>query len=63
MKKLQLIPNGWPCLLSEVPPGFFTHGDELCFASEYGDRFCDSGEFLHIDNVKVQPVIAEWVEE
>jgi len=36
MRKLTLIPDGWPCDLSECPPGLFLFEDNVCFKTEYG---------------------------
>jgi len=35
MRRLILEPDGWPCSIRECPPGFFLHGDSLCFKTEY----------------------------
>lgn len=78
MKRLSIIPRGWLCTLRECPPGHFTHGDNLCFKSEYrntnGDpeAYCESGEYFYggaadraaAGNIVVQPAEAVWeVEE
>jgi hypothetical protein len=68
-KILTLVPEGWPCGLSDCPPGFFLFDNEACFKSEYGDdAYCDSGEIfwggapnrVSRDNLIVQPLIAKW---
>ena len=57
MQQLCLEPEGWPCPLSECPPGLFVvNNNSVGFKSEYGrmegDRrysevFCaDSGEYF-----------------
>jgi hypothetical protein len=56
MKHLCLEPEGWPCPLSECPPGLFVFNNIVGFKSEYGrvdedrrysDVFCaDSGEYF-----------------
>lgn len=35
MKRLVLVPAGWPCSLHECPPGFFLHENTVCFKTEY----------------------------
>jgi hypothetical protein len=53
MKRLAIVPNGWPCTLLECPPGIFLYHDTVGFKSEYGcgpnaetiEVFvCESGE-------------------
>lgn len=57
MRQLCLEPEGWPCTLSECPPGLFVFNDIVGFKSEYGARdesgriysevFCaDTGEYF-----------------
>jgi len=36
MKRLVLIPNGWPCRLDECPPGLFVKGETVALKTEYG---------------------------
>lgn len=68
MKKLTIEPQGWPCRLCECPPGYFVFDDDLCFKSEYGDSYCDSGESFwggttsktDRDRLIVQPAVAVW---
>ena len=36
MRRLVLIPEGWPCELRECPPGLFLYQDNVCFKTEYG---------------------------
>ena len=74
MKVCTIVPNGWPCMLSECPPGPFIDPlflDSLCFKSEYytddGRVQADNsaGEFFHGSDggaTIVQPV-AMVVEE
>lgn len=66
IKKL-IVPNGWPCKLSEAPEGMFVmtdYPDLICFKTEYyhndgrvmaynsaGESFCGKG-----DEEIVQPV-------
>ncbi len=68
MKQKIIIPNGWPCMLSECPPGPFVTTENpnlLCFKSEYFHddstmvlALNSSGEFFHGLGNKhiVQPV-------
>ena len=77
MKRLELKPDGFPCKLSECPPGLFLCGENVGLKTEYlsekGDpeAYCDSGECFWGDANKggsakdtiVQPLIAEWVED
>ena len=72
MRKLEVVPYGWPCPLMECPPGLFVYGDQLCFKSEYGDNdgkmdvYNSAGEYFHGPKdinpnvVIVQPVISQW---
>lgn len=69
MKKLILEPNGWPCTLSDCPPGPFIYKDQLCFKSEYGgekgpDAYNSAGEYFcgkDRNQTEVQSVIPMWV--
>ncbi len=69
-RRLLLIPDGWPCELSECPPGPFVHpatewfANLLCFKSEYMDgetgkiiAYNSAGEFYCGEGL-VQPVRA-----
>ena len=67
MKRLVIIPVGWPCTLGEAPPGPFIdprHGDLLCFKSEYNHNngqvmaYNSAGEFFcaECNATIVQPV-------
>ena len=72
MKRLELKPDGWPCRLSECPPGHFLYHDIAMFRSEYStggkpDAYNGGGEFFcptdcNAAEAIVQPLIAEWVE-
>lgn len=76
MRRLIIEPDGWPCALSECPPGPFislAYPDLLCFKSEYStkvkdeyrcDAYNSAGEYYHGDGL-VQPVemIVEEIEE
>jgi len=57
MKSMIIEPHGWPCTLSECPPGFFVFDDDLFLKDEYGHEsdetgkwytsaYCSSGEFF-----------------
>lgn len=69
MKRLVIIPDGWPCRFAECRPGHFLFQDSLCLKSEYGgDAYIESGEAFW-GGVKskeeraeliVQPVYAMW---
>jgi len=61
-----IVPNGWPCTLSEATPGPFVtleNPELLCFKSEYHEQdgrvraFNSAGEFFcgEADEI-VQPV-------
>lgn len=72
MKILQLIPAGWPCKLSECPPGHFVWKQLACFKSDYKispeyikiSAYNEGGEYLMINEDDfVQPVCPEWIEE
>lgn len=61
MKRLIIVPEGWPCLYSECRPGFFTADAMLGLKTEYGDDgYCDSGEAFASKDRLVQPVEAVW---
>ena len=56
MKKLVLVPVGWPCSLEECPPGAFLFAEEhVGFKSEYRrsdgkpEAFNEAGEAYHGD--------------
>lgn len=67
-QELHIIPNGFPCSLSECEPGFFIYENNLCFKDEYGGYYCSSGEAFwggvsdkeDRDKLIVQPVVEEW---
>lgn len=72
MKRLELKPDGWPCKLSECPPGFFLFNDSVCYKSSYGDYYVGTGGSVFWGGTTrsddrelliVQPLIEEWVEE
>lgn len=73
MRRLIIEPDGWPCKLSECPPGHFVFDDSLCFKTEYGDLevYNEAGECFHggvtepekRSALMVQPVKCLWVEE
>jgi len=65
MKQRTIMPEGWPCLLSECRPGHFItlENEQLCFKSEYSsndgkrDIYTEAGEFWCAGyDVIVQPV-------
>lgn len=63
-----IIPDGWPCVLAECPPGPFipvSAPDQLCFKTEYGQKesFNAGGEYYHHDSGLVQPVVMQITEE
>ena len=64
MRRLVMIPDGWPCTYEECRPGFFVFGESLFLKSEYGgEGYCESGEaFARNDSPNVQPVISAWEE-
>lgn len=63
MKRMVIVPDGWPCAYEECRPGHFVYADALCLKSEYGkDGFCGSGEFFARHDAVVQPVEAVWEE-
>ncbi len=72
MKRILIVPDGWPCTLEECPPGLFMYEGYLNFKTEYRkqredgawklEAYCDSGEtFCRPDETLVQPVV--YVEE
>ncbi len=68
MKKLAVVPEGWPCTIEECRPGHFVYQKQLCFKTEYrSDKdievYCDSGETFCPRMIEVQPVKYLWEEE
>ncbi len=74
-RRMVIVPDGWPCALSDAPPGFFVFQDRLSMKSEYRtdgivDAYCESGEYFWgmtssvEDRAKliVQPVEVKWEE-
>ena len=74
-KQLLLSPDGWPCTLSDCPPGPFLWLDgeadgALGFMSEYRDQhgpqaFNEAGERIPLaqhGSAKVQPLQPVWTE-
>lgn len=67
MRKVELIPMGFPCTLAECPNGLFYFNDELCFKADYvGDVFIVDGgsafwggvsDKVERSKLVVQPVI------
>lgn len=71
MKKTFLLePNGWPCALTECPPGPFLCDGELSFKSEPGadgqirvfngtgqTLWAGTGSFAEVCKIVVQPVM------
>lgn len=35
MRRLVVVPDGWPCDLQECPPGLFVYGATLCWVDAY----------------------------
>lgn len=64
MKRLLMMPDGWPCAYHECRAGYFVIGDDLFLKSEYGAQgYCSSGEMFAGDrNSTVQPVFSQWEE-
>lgn len=73
MKTLTLVPDGWPCKLSECPPGLFVCGDDVAVKTDYGEdeAYLDNGDRFHgaantggtTGDTLVQPVVVRWVED
>lgn len=72
-KHLIVKPNGWPCPLTDAPPGHIRgtgeHENCMWFKSEYHtaagriEAYNEAGEYLHIAPTDlVQPVVFEWEE-
>jgi hypothetical protein len=73
MKRVMLVPNGWPCTLAACPPGPFTDVEgHLGFKTEYGstrhvdgalrvtnhpDVYCLESGETWCSDVSVQPLI------
>lgn len=71
MKRLIVIPEGWPCKFSECRPGYFLFHGDLCLKTEYGsDSYCESGEAFWggvsgeeaRNALEIQPVSVVWEE-
>ncbi len=71
MKRLEMIPEGWPCPLSECRPGHFLNIEyqTVCFKTDYNDRegkptaYNNAGE-TYVDKADlVQPLEFQWVED
>jgi hypothetical protein len=69
MRRLTLIPVGWPCTLAEARPGHFLFdGQHVGFKSEYGqatskpEAFNEAGEYYQDDGKPVQPLEPKWEE-
>lgn len=77
MKRLELKPDGFPCKLSECPPGLFLCGETVGLKPEYATKegkseaYCESGEYFWGDannggtanGTMVQPLSSYWIEE
>ena len=72
MKRMIIVPDGWPRKLRECLPGFFVHKEDLYLISEYktdndsefNESYCSSGEYCCLDyDTVVQPVAYEWEED
>lgn len=73
MRRLVMVPDGWPCTLRECRPGHFVWDDCLCFKDEYaeaGNSYNEAGEVFwggvktasERDALVVQPVAPVWQE-
>lgn len=73
MKRLVMMPDGWPCTLGECRPGHFIYQDRLCFKDEYGsagNSYNEAGEIFwggttdrqDRNTLTVQPVLPIWEE-
>ena len=72
MKRMIIVPDGWPIPIKQCQPGFFVHKDNLYLISEYRtnnesteyEMFCSSGEYCCLNSKTiVQPVTYEWEED
>jgi hypothetical protein len=71
MKKILIIPHGWPCTLNECPPGHFMIDDELCFKAVHVTAmggcpvayFSTGGGYMKDPDELVQPVVVESWED
>ena len=67
--RIEMVPHGHICKLSECEPGFFLFNGNVFLKSEYGsnESFCESGEYFwggtttkeDMANLIVQPLIVE----
>lgn len=73
MKRLVMLPEGWPCTLAECRPGFFLWEEHLCLKDEYGSAdgsYNEAGERFwggvtdaaEREKLVVQPVEPKWEE-
>lgn len=74
MKRLVVVPDGWPCKLSECPSGLFMFEGALVVKSKYGPQenallaldggiFTGQTEKEKRGDLIVQPCRYEWIEE
>jgi hypothetical protein len=75
MRRLELVPDGWPCTFKECYPGFFVYKNVLCIKTEYAERereaFCADGSVFwgptrnsqDRDKLIVTPCSARWRED
>jgi hypothetical protein len=73
MRRLVMVPDGWPCKLGECLPGHFVFKDRLCFKDQYGSEgnsYNEAGEIFwggvssedERQELIVQPVNPLWEE-
>lgn len=73
MKRLVMVPDGWPCKHGECRPGHFLWRDHLCFKDEYGsagNSYDETGSIFWggvkskdgVADLLVQPVNPVWEE-
>lgn len=76
MKRLVIVPDGWPCSLAECRPGHFVCDEILGFKTEYRESdgkiqaYNEAGEFFWAGTkeeserrrIIVQPVNPTWQE-
>lgn len=71
MKRLVILPEGWPCEFHECRSGFFLWKETLCLMSDYGgEAYTDGGDIFWGGAISkearaglvIQPVTAVWEE-
>jgi hypothetical protein len=74
MKRLVMVPDGWPCKLGELRPGFFVwndmlgfkpdhkaeNGKQIAFSATGESLWYKAGGFEPMVDLMVQPAYPGW---